>query len=54
MASLLIVTAISMAALALASLMALYLALRNATIGYEDVQGFHGEIKQHGSTRGEG
>ncbi|MBP7143149.1 MAG: hypothetical protein KBA71_14665 [Opitutaceae bacterium] len=44
MAPLLIITAIGMTALALASSMALYLALRNASHGYEDMQGFHGEM----------
>jgi hypothetical protein len=44
MAPLLIITAIGMTALAFASSMALYLALRNATTGYEDVQGFHNEM----------
>ncbi len=52
MVSLLIVTLIGTAALALASTMALLLALRNATISYEDVQGFHGEIAPHKATAG--
>lgn len=49
MVPLYLITIIGMTVLALASSLALYFAIRNASIGYEDGSGFHGEMMPLGT-----
>lgn len=49
MVPLYLITIIGMTVLALASSLALYFAIRNASIGYEDGSGFHGEMMPQGT-----